>query len=240
MTEYQVHHLNRRVEIGRRLRLLSLTVPCILNRLLKPALGWHRFPFLVAMLLSAPGYRRAFSRPDDDAGLIEVKKTFLLVGVLYQRLLSRLGEQVAHDLAYTFIFELGNSVQRTAYLPPPGTPREWAWFHAEHEAQMREGFIRNNENDGVIHEENRVSLHITRCRFFEAFRDMGNAQLTEAFCRSDETVFNEYSSKMRFHRGEATPNTIARGAARCTFIYERFAKPVAARPSVNGAVRVAE
>lgn len=222
MTEYQVHHLNRRVEVSRRLRLLSVTVPSILNRLLKPALGWRRFPFLIGMLLTAPRYRKTFSRNDDDAGLIEVKTTFLLVGVLYQRLRSSLGEEVAHGLAYAFIFELGNSVQRTAYFPPPGAPRAWAWFHAEHEAQMREGFIRNNENDGVIHEENRVSLHITRCRFFEAFRDMGDARLAEAFCRSDETVFNEYSPEMRFHRGPHKPNTIARGATQCTFIYEKL------------------
>lgn len=100
-------------------------------------------------------------------------------------------------------------------------PREWDWFHREHEAQMAEGFIRNNENDGVLHSQNQVSLHITRCRFFETFRDMGNARLTETFCRSDETVFNEYSAEMYFHRGDTVPNTIARGARRCTFIYDR-------------------
>jgi len=90
-----------------------------------------------------------------------------------------------------------------------------------HETQMREGFISTNENDGIHRSGERVTLDIVRCRFHECFRDMGSPAITLAFCRSDETVFNEYSPMMRFHRGPAPVNTIARGAARCTFIYER-------------------
>ena len=222
----QYTRLDPRRERTRRLKILTRVVPSLLNRQLKPLLGWKRVPFIISMLATAPRYRRSFARPDDDAGLVEVKNTFLLVGVLYNRLRDRLGEDVAFHTTHSFLFELANAVQRQAYLPPPGVLRSWEWFHREHEAQIAEGFIRNNDNDGVFHSENRVSLHITRCRFFEAFRDMGNAGLTEAFCRSDEKVFNEYSPLMRFHRGNQSPNTIAGGAARCTFIYDRLpAKP---------------
>lgn len=209
-------------ERQRRLKVLTRTVPALLNRQLRPLLGWRRMPFILSMFLLAPRYRESFARPDDDAGLIEVKNTFLLVGVLYNRLRDRFGEDVAYHTTYAFLFKLANVVQRQAYFPPPGVPRTWEWFHREHEAQIAEGFIRNNENDGIFHSEDQVSLHITRCRFFDAFRDMGNAALTEAFCHSDETVFNEYSPLMRFHRGNTFPNTIARGAGRCTFIYDRM------------------
>ncbi len=213
--------LDPRLEKERRIRILTRVVPALLNKHLVPLLGWRRVPFVIEMLLSAPHYRKKFSRPTDDAGLAEVKNTFLLVGVLFNKLRDRFGDETAFRVAHQFLFELGNAVQRQAYFPPAGKPHEWDWFHREHEAQMAEGFIRNNENDGVLHSENQVSLHITRCRFFEAFRDMGNANLTEAFCRSDETVFNEYSPEMYFYRGDAIPNTIARGAKRCTFIYKR-------------------
>ncbi len=213
--------LDAGLERRRRLNILIRVVPALLSRLLKPVLGWRRIPFVLGMLVKAPHYRKRFARQNDDAGLTEVKRTFLLVGVLYNMLRERLGEQVAFHVTHAFIFELGNAVQRQAYLPPPGQPRPWDWFHREHEAQITEGFIRNNENDGIFHSDNQVTLHITRCRFFEAFHDMGNAGLTEAFCRSDETVFNEYSPEMRFHRGAELPNTIARGARRCTFIYDR-------------------
>jgi hypothetical protein len=87
---------------------------------------------------------------------------------------------------------------------------------------MEAGFISANENDGIRRSDHAVALNITRCRFHECFRDMGNAAITLAFCRSDETVFNEYSPIMRFHRGPSPVNTIARGAARCTFVYERL------------------
>ncbi len=211
-------------ERQRRRRLLTRVVPALLNRHLPPLLGWRRWPFLIVMLLSTRHYRKKFARPTDDAGLLDVKRTFLLVGVLYNRLRETRGDDIAYTTTHAFLFDLANAVQRQAYLPDPGVARTWSWFHREHEAQMEEGFIRNNENDGVVKTENRVALHITRCRFFEAFRDMGNAHLTEAFCRSDEVVFNEYSQKMHFHRGNALPNTIARGATRCTFIYDRQEK----------------
>lgn len=219
------HRLDRSVERRRRIRTLTRVVPVLLNRLLAPLLSWRRFPFIAWILVSAPRYRTMFARPDDDAGLKEVKRTFLLVGVLYNELRNRFGEDIAFRTAHQFLFELGNSVQRQAYFPPAQEPRTWDWFHREHEAQMAEGFIRNNENDGILHSPEHVSLLITRCRFFEAFRDMGNARLAEAFCRSDETVFNEYSAEMFFHRGPDAQNTIARGAKRCTFIYERRTAP---------------
>jgi hypothetical protein len=212
--------LDPRQERRRRRRILLQVVPGLLNRHLAGPLGWRRWPFILGMLLRARSYRNAFARPSDDAGLREVKRTFLLVGVLYNRLRATHGEELAFTTTYGFLLDLANAVQRQAYLPEPGAARTWEWFHREHDAQMEEGFIRNNENDGVVHTPDRVSLHITRCRFFEAFRDMGHAGLTEAFCRSDEMVFNEISPQMRFHRGKEIPNTIARGASRCIFIYE--------------------
>lgn len=112
-------------------------------------------------------------------------------------------------------------IQRQAYLPAPPHP-DWDWFHREHEAQMREGLIRNNENDGVIHTEREVKLDIVRCRFFEAFPTWGTPPSRRAFCRSDVVVFNEYFPAMRFDRGEAKPHTVARGARRCRFINERL------------------
>lgn len=219
VTQYPA--LNPYLEKRRRLKIVTQVVPRLLNQLLKPLLGWRRIPFILSMLLQAPRYRKLFARPNDDPGLKEVKTTFLLVGVLYNLLRIRLGEEVAFRTTHAFLYELGNAVQRQTYFPPPGTPRSWEWFHREHEAQIAEGFIRNNENDGIFHSDNEVSLHISRCRFFEAFADMGNAGLTEAFCCSDEKVFNEYSPEMRFHRGTELPNTIARGATKCTFIYDR-------------------
>lgn len=220
-TAIRYRSLDPRVERRRRLKVLIRVVPALLNHLLKPVLGCRRVPFVLSMLMHTPRYRKAFARPDDDVGLCEVKRTFLLVGVLYNRLRERVGEEVAFRVTHAFIYKLGNAVQRQAYLPLPSTSRPWEWFHQEHEAQIAEGFIRNNENDGIVHSDNQVSLHITRCRFFEAFRDMGHAGLAEAFCRSDETVFNEILPEMRFHRGTELPDTIARGARRCTFIYDR-------------------
>ncbi len=217
--------LNKRLdpvlERRRRRDIMFHVVPGLLNRHLAPALGLRRFPFMLRLFALAHRYRNRFARPTDDAGMQEVKRTFLLVGVLYNELCLSVGESRAFATTHAFLFDLACAVQRQAYLPPLPHSRSWKWFHEEHAAQFKEGFIRNNENDAIVSTEREVRMHIVRCRFHETFRDMGNAGLTEAFCRSDEIVFNEYSAGMRFHRGADMPNTIARGASRCVFVYER-------------------
>jgi hypothetical protein len=218
------YHLDIRRERLRRLRILVLVVPRLLDRHLAPVLGFWRFPFMITLPFRAPRFARLFGRPSDDHGLREVKRTFLLVGVLYNLLSATKGNATALKVAQGFLFDLANAVQRQAYLPGRPHPRDWDWFHREHEAQMREGFIRKNENSWIAQTPDEVRLEIVRCRFLEAFRDMGDAAMTEAFCRSDEVVFNEYSQEMRFHRGEISPDTIARGAKRCQFVYVRLRK----------------
>jgi hypothetical protein len=210
-----------KLENQRQRATLLHTVPGLLNRHLKPVLGVSRFPFIARLLLEAPLYARRFARAGDDASLREVKKRFLLVGALYQSLQRRIGPAQAAPVTREFLYELGCAVQRQAYFPPEGAPRTWEGFHRAHDAQMEEGFIATNESAVAERNRDTVRLHVTRCRFHECFRDMGDASLTEAFCRSDETVFNAYSQSMRFHRGGKTPDTIARGAERCTFIFER-------------------
>ena len=211
----EVERRNRRV-------ILFSAVPRLLDQELKPALGWWRFLFIARLLLLARGYGKRFARANDDVTLQEVKKRFLLVGVLYNELARRFGETKALVITQAFLYRLGCAVQRQAYFPPPGEPRSWGHFHREHAAQMEEGFVSSNEKDSVVRTDESVTFHITLCRFHACFRDMGNAAITEAFCRSDETVFNEYSPLMRFHRGGQLPDTIARGAPRCTFMFERL------------------
>lgn len=174
------------------------------------------------LFLPAPLYRKRFARARDDLPLQEVKKTFLLVGVLYNEFAKRIGEASALAITQAFLYQLGCAVQRVAYFPPPGEQRTWGQFHRVHEAQMEEGFISTNQNDVVFHTDETVTFHITRCRVHECFLDMGNASITEAFCRSDETVFTEYLPLMRFHRGRQVPDTIVGGASRCIFNYERL------------------
>lgn len=193
----------------------------ILNHHLRPVFGWKRFPFLVRVLLSLHRYRRRFFKPSDDVGLRTFKQQFLLAGALYHQLVPRLGEQAAYALAFRMLAEIANAVQRAWYAPPSPAVRSWEDFHSRHYAQMQDGLIRFNEHDEIGSSPTREQFNITRCRFFETFSDMGVPGMTEAFCRSDEVVFNEYSPEMRFHRGDDPANTIARGGPHCVFIFER-------------------
>jgi hypothetical protein len=221
MTAVAAKHLDPAAELRRRMRTLIVTVPRLLDHHLRPLLGGRRYAFAARMMLRAPSYKGRFARTSDDPQLRNVKSTFLLVGVLYHELVGRSGKDQALLTTTAFLYDLACEVQRQAYFPGASGRRSWEAFHASHAAQMAEGFISANENDGIVDAPDQVRLNVTRCRFHECFLDMGEPALTQAFCRSDETVFNAYSPSMRFHRGSVMPDTIARGASRCVFIYER-------------------
>jgi hypothetical protein len=198
----------------------------ILHHHLKRVLGWERFVFLPKLLLSLPGYAKRFAKADDDEGLRVFKQMFTMDGALYYELRKRFGEQLARDTTYAFLCDVANAVQRSWYFPPNGEPRSFAAFHRNHESRMKHGLIRYNEHDEIVENPHMYRFHITRCVFHETFRDMGLPWLTEAFCRSDEVVFNEYSPSIKFHRGmEEDKNTIARGGSRCVFVFERVKNP---------------
>lgn len=144
----------------------------------------------------------------------------MLVGVLYHELSRVLGEVKARETTVIFLSEVANAVQRSWYIPEQGVPRTFQAFHHEHEHQMKNGLIRHNEHDEPVQDSDSYSFHITKCMFYETFKDMGVPWLTETFCKSDEIVFNEYSETMKFHRGESDKNTIARGGDKCVFIFE--------------------
>jgi hypothetical protein len=146
-----------------------------------------------------------------------------LVGVLYHELTVGIGADAAERVMSGFLFDLANTVQRDSYIPAAPAASSWEAFHAEHEAQMADGFIRNNDNSGIRTADGDYRFEIVRCRFYEAFRDLGALAITEAFCRSDEVVFNEVAPhEMRFHRGDDPRNTIARGGRTCAFAFERI------------------
>ena len=203
-------------------RLGRSPVFSVVNRHLGQVMGWRRFPFMIVLLLRLPSYRRQFCHATDDEGLRILKRKFLLAGALYHELARRIGQDRAFAATYSMLMEIANSVQRNWYIPPESVKRNWDRFHREHHHQMEHGLIRFNEHSEIVSAPDGEHFFITHCRFYESFRDMQVPELTEVFCRSDETVFNEYSPHLRFHRGADPVNTIARGAPKCAFIFEKI------------------
>lgn len=117
MTRKALSTLDPAVERRRQRTTLFRTVPRLLNQQLKPVLGARRFVFIARLQLRAPLYGRRFAREGDDAALREVKKRFLLVGVLYQELVRCIGTTQAAAVTRQFLFELACDVQRQAHFP---------------------------------------------------------------------------------------------------------------------------
>ena len=203
-----------------RSNLSPLEVVALIGHHLRPILGWRTAPFLAAWAVRLPSYRERFSRLDDDPALAECKRTFLPLAALHHELVRRVGEERARFLSEAVALDVATRLQRRLYLGPLAK-RTWDAFHREHDRQMESGFLRHNKHSLPLVTESRVEFQITRCAFYEAMCAIEIGPLTEAFCRSDELVFNEYLPEMRFHRDERASNTIARGATACGFIFER-------------------
>ncbi len=71
--------------------------------------------------------------------------------------------------------------------------------------------------ENVRRSGNTFSFDVTRCRYAEAYREMGLPEelATRISCLRDGAFVTGYSEKLRFSR----PETIASGAARCPFTF---------------------
>jgi hypothetical protein len=197
-----------------------MTVMRIVWRQLHQKLGWRALPFLGGTFVGLGSYRREILSPTDDEGLAAAKKRLALLGLIYRRLIPRLGQTAARDTVCGLAAEVAASVQRAMYMPG-GRQTTWERFHEKHERETRTGLYRFNQYTPAEQDESTYRFEIERCVFLEALRGMGIQEATEGFCRSDEVVYNQCVEGMSFQRGTLQPNTLARGANRCSFVFER-------------------
>lgn len=196
------------------------------------SLGWGRFAVVGRALLHLRAHARSFARVTDDAKLRQAKRTLLIAGALHSEIRAAFGEARADAIVHTLLERVATVLQSSIYLARPLAERTWDALHEAHDEVLTVGFARVNEHVPIESSGSLVSFEITRCRLVEALRDMGAARVAEAFCRSDEIVFGQYAPGIRFHRGTGTPDTIARGAATCRFVFERglASRPLASQP----------
>ncbi len=159
------------------------------------------------------------ARPGDDEGLRSAKERLGLAAAYLRELTPRVGREEALRVVRALLEDISIAEQRRAY----GHAATWDAFHDAHFRAMRSGFVAVNEHDVPEVSPDRVSFHVVRCRFHEALGALGAPELTEALCRSDERVFPDLVPGMQFDRGDEKPDTIARGASRCGFVFHRSA-----------------
>ena len=192
------------------------TLPWILLQALEPlGVRGALWTLARAAILTQSVIRRG-ARPTDDVLMRAAKRRLAFAVTVKEVMGRRLGVESGEALARSVLLAVACHLQRRMYTPSGGSTSSDE-FHARHLAEMCDGSIRVNEHGPIEQREDRVAFSITCCRFFEALRDMGAPDL----CQSDEIVFNEILPATRFDRGGRQPDTIARGATECAFVFTR-------------------
>ena len=190
----------------------------ILNELAE--LGPRRYTILVRATMRYPVIvRRALARrPDRGVGAYVVRLAPFVA--LSAELRSMLGDTRGIDLARRVTQTVAVAIQRSLYHRVRGRPLET--FADAHAVNRTTGLFRYIEYADITRTPDRYGFTVTRCRFFDAFTLMGAPWLTEAFCRSDEIVFNELAPAIRFRRLPVLQSTIGRGGTTCSFQFKEF------------------
>jgi hypothetical protein len=147
------------------------------------------------------------------------------VGVLRRReiearivapLLDRLGDEFGQDrvreLAAEVIIDVAKS-QGAAMAEMLGG-NDLATFVGSMEAWTRGGAL---EMDVVEQSATRFAFNVTRCKYAEMYRSLGDAELGATMsCNRDGTMIEGFNPDITFTRTQ----TIMGGATHCDFVYE--------------------
>jgi hypothetical protein len=193
----------------------------VVGRALLPALaelGARRYLLMARAAARYPGIVRRASAQRPDAGVRAYVRALAPFVTLAHELTRLLGDERGTALALRATESAAVALQRSLYrrmrAPSLSTLTE---VHARNRTV---GLYRYIEYAGITRTAGAYDFRVTRCRFHEAFTLMGTPWLTQAFCRSDEVVFNQLATTIRFRRLPVLPDTIGRGGDSCSFHFD--------------------
>ncbi|OHD09839.1 MAG: hypothetical protein A2086_00375 [Spirochaetes bacterium GWD1_27_9] len=110
-------------------------------------------------------------------------------------------------------------VKKYKFMKIKDSYKRWMFYE---EKVMNDGFGLLQKHNLLIKQENKIHLQITRCVFYDFFKECGVPKLTCHICDYDKlyhkTVFPEY----QFDRNGDTKNTIAYNAPQCDYVWKKL------------------
>lgn len=154
-------------------------------------------------------------RPDtlNDVGVLKRREIEArIVMPIVERLGREFGAERVRELAAEVIIEVAKSQGATMAELMGGN--DLSVFADSMEAWTRGGAL---EIDVVDQTPNRFAFNVTRCKYAEMYRELGDADLgARMSCNRDGTMIEGFNPDITFTRTQ----TIMGGASHCDFVYE--------------------
>lgn len=154
-------------------------------------------------------------RPDtlNDVGVLKRREIEArIVAPILERLAQEFGHERVRELAAEVIVDVAKSQGATMAEFLGGN--DLSFFAGSMEAWTRGGAL---ELDIVEQTPTRFAFNVTRCKYAEMYRDLGDADLgARMSCNRDGTMVEGFNPDITFTRSQ----TIMGGATHCDFVYE--------------------
>ena len=154
-------------------------------------------------------------RPDtlNDVGVLKRREIEArILAPIIDRLGDEFGQERVRDLAAEVIIDVAKS-QGAAMAEMLGG-NDLSFFADSLEAWTRGGAL---ELEVVEQTDTKFAFNVTRCKYAEMYRDLGDADLgARMSCNRDGTMVEGFNPDITFTRTQ----TIMSGASHCDFVYE--------------------
>ncbi len=178
--------------------------------------GYIRHPILM-IIKSSIDSKKAVRKIQLDVPN-DFKKSYGMVSCLYINLSKKMPKKQAFEIVRAVLLPLGIATMQSNFREAEAE-RNFDNLVRYQQIAKEEGATRLNKVRIDNISNDKYSYAVTRCMFYEFFREMGVPELTSIMCSIDNAVFSSYlPNQIRFYRGVG--HTIYEGASECEFLIE--------------------
>ncbi len=145
----------------------------------------------------------------------EFKKSYTMMALIYQNLAKKLPKEEAFEIMRAVVLPLGLATMQANFRAVEAD-RNYENLVKYQRKAKDEGATKLNRMVIRSEDGNEYRYCVTRCMFYEIFKELGVPELTSIMCSIDNAIFSSYlPNEIRFERSNG--HTLYEGAAECEF-----------------------
>ncbi len=146
----------------------------------------------------------------------KLTKQLAFCACLYHYLQQKYPPSQAEEIIKEIIFFFGEREQKKFISSEPDPLKRLKIFLQK---MAQKGPARYNKIANLSFNSNGCYFEVKKCLFFDFFSAQKMPELVPFFCQTDNLIAQKYFPEFSFSHGPEDKTTLARGAARCEFIF---------------------